>query len=127
MFSKFSRVVSKLTGHPITFTLSLVFIFVWLLTAPLFKSYDSWQIVINTITTIITFLMVFIIQNSQNRETLALQIKLDEIIRSLQSAHNRILNIEAWADKDLEDLQKKYEEIAKKIQNKKSDLGSPEI
>jgi low affinity Fe/Cu permease len=96
-----------------TFMIALGIIVAWAATGPLFHFSDTWQLVINTGTTIITFLMVFLIQNTQNRDTEALQIKLDELIRSLEAAHNDLLDLEELDDEELELIRKDYLQLAK--------------
>jgi low affinity Fe/Cu permease len=102
-FSRFSAAAARLTGRPVTFLLATLAIIVWGITGPIFHYSDTWQLVINTGTTIITFLMVFLIQNTQNRDTRALHVKLDEIILALDKAHNSRVGIE---DEDEEVLEK---------------------
>ena len=103
----------------------------WALTGPIFGYSDTWQLIINTSTTIITFLMVFLIQNTQNRDTEAIQIKLDELIRSTQGAHNALLNLEELEDKELERYRRHYAQLAaaarKKLRAGKLDTDSPEL
>ena len=102
-FSRFSAAAARLTGRPVTFLLATLAIVIWGITGPIFNYSDTWQLVINTGTTIITFLMVFLIQNTQNRDTRALHVKLDEIILALDKAHNSRVGIE---DEDEEVLEK---------------------
>jgi low affinity Fe/Cu permease len=101
-FSRFSAAAARLTGRPLTFLLATLAIVVWGITGPIFHYSDTWQLVINTGTTIITFLMVFLIQNTQNRDTLALHVKLDEIILALDKAHNSRVGIEDEGEDALE-------------------------
>lgn len=96
------------------FMLAVAIVVIWLITGPLFKFSDTWQLVINTGTTIITFLMVFLIQNTQNRDTQAMQIKLDELIRVTQKAHNALLDLEELEEEELDAFRDKYEKMAKK-------------
>jgi low affinity Fe/Cu permease len=107
-FVRFAHIVSHVTGRPISFILAVAAILIWGLMGPLFGFSDTWQLVINTATTIITFLMVFVIQNTQNRDTASLHIKLDELILVTQKARNRLLDLEGLDDEDLEKMQKDY-------------------
>ncbi len=111
-FARFAQDVSRLTGRPIAFILAVGIVVVWALTGPIFGFSDTWQLVINTGTTIITFLMVFVIQNTQNRDTMAMQIKLDELIRVSRSARNVLLDLEELEDNDLEKIRQEYEQLA---------------
>jgi low affinity Fe/Cu permease len=105
-FSNFSQTTAHLTGHPAAFMLAFVVIVVWAVTGPMFHYSDTWQLVINTGTTIVTFLMVFLIQNTQNRDTLALQLKLSELVLAVEGAKNTFAAIEDMSDEDLERLHK---------------------
>ena len=109
VFNRFSNQVARITGRPISFALCLLVIVFWAVTGPIFHFSDTWQLVINTGTTIITFLMVFLIQNTQNRESEAIQAKLDELIRALEQADNRFIGIEHLTDEDLEAIIKACE------------------
>lgn len=130
-FTRFARFAAHATGQPAAFLLAASVIIVWGITGPLFGFSDTWQLVINTGTTIITFLMVFLIQNTQNRDTGALQIKLDELIRAVKGAHNALLDLEELEDKDIERVRKVYTRLAKeaRIDLKRGglDTGAPEI
>lgn len=95
-------------GNPYSFLSAILFIVIWALSGPLFGFSNTWQLVINTATTIITFLMVFLIQNTQNRDSLAMQLKLDELIRSAQGARNSLVSIESLSDKELELLHEEF-------------------
>ena len=108
IFTRFARKTSAIAGRPLTFISAVVIILVWATTGPLFGFSDTWQLVINTGTTIITFLMVFLIQNTQNRDTEALQIKLDEIIRSVKGARNEVLDLEEMDEKELDKIREEY-------------------
>lgn len=101
-----------MTGRPGTFFLAAAIIVIWAVTGPLFKFSDTWQLVINTGTTIVTFLMVFLIQNTQNRDTEILQIKLDELIRAVENAQNVLLDLEELNDKELDQMRDEYEKLA---------------
>jgi low affinity Fe/Cu permease len=105
-FSEFANKTARLTGKPATFCLAVVVVLVWALTGPVFNYSDTWQLVINTGTTIITFLMVFLIQNTQNRDTLALQVKLSELILAMQGAHNEVAKADEASEEELEELKK---------------------
>jgi low affinity Fe/Cu permease len=112
-YSHLARSIAHLSGKPITFILAFGVIVIWIVTGPLFKFSDTWQLVINTGTTIVTFLMVFLIQNTQNRDTEAIQVKLDELIRVTQGAHNALLDLEEIEEEDLDAFRIKYQLLAK--------------
>ncbi len=103
-FSQAANTVATATGRPVAFCLCVLIVVIWAVSGPIFKFSDTWQLVINTGTTIVTFLMVFLIQNTQNRETAAMQVKLDEIIYAIRGAQNRMIGIEHLTDKELEAL-----------------------
>jgi low affinity Fe/Cu permease len=111
-FTSFAQKTAHLAGKPITFLLAAATIVVWAVTGPMFGYSDTWQLVINTGTTIVTFLMVFLIQNSQNRDSLAFQVKLDELIIKLHGAGNEIAGAEDLCDEDLEALHEAYKKRA---------------
>lgn len=111
-FARFAQHVSHLTGRPIAFATAVGIVVIWGITGPLFGYSDTWQLVINTGTTIITFLMVFVIQNTQNRDTAALHIKIDELIRASGGARNILIDLEELDEKDLEHLRKDFEHLA---------------
>ena len=119
-YSKIAKNAAKFTGRPIVFNLALLIIFMWIVTGPIFKFSDTWQLVINTGTTIITFLMVFLIQNAQNRDTEAIQIKLDELIRATKGAHNALLDLEELEEDALDEYRAKYEFLARKARENKA-------
>lgn len=131
LFTRFAQSVSLMAGRPLTFFCALVIILLWGITGPLFKFNDTWQLIINTSTTIITFLMVFVIQNTQNRETQAIQIKLDEIIRAIEGAHNALLDLEELDEKDLSKIRMDYEALAKEarkqLKKKHKDTDTEEV
>jgi len=112
LFTKFARIAAGVTGRPVTFIIATLIIVIWAVSGPLFGFSDTWQLVINTSTTIITFLMVFLIQNTQNRDTEALQIKLDEIIRSIKGARNEMIDLEDMEEKDLNRIRQEYLDLA---------------
>ena len=113
-FTRFAKSASRTTGRPATFIVAVLVIMLWAITGPLFHFSDTWQLVINTSTTIVTFLMVFLIQNTQNRDTEALQIKLDELIRAMENAHNALLDLEELDDEQLDLIRAEYEALARK-------------
>ena len=113
-FTHFARWTSRATGHPVAFVAALLIIVVWPVTGPLFGFSDTWQLIINTGTTIVTFLMVFLIQNTQNRDSEAMQLKLDELIRAINGAHNGLLDLEELTEEDLERIKARYEALARK-------------
>lgn len=115
-------------GHPAAFAVAILIVVGWAALGPIFHFSDSWQLVINTGTTIVTFLMVFLIQNTQNRDSDAIQVKLDELIRT-SKAHNVLLDLEELSQEDLDRVKKRYEELAEKARKElktgKKDTGSP--
>jgi low affinity Fe/Cu permease len=111
-FDKMATRITKASGKPATFILACLIIILWGITGPIFKFSDTWQLVINTGTTIITFLMVFIIQQTQNKDTIALQIKLNELIASSEFASNRLVDVEDLTEEELEVLKKYYIRLA---------------
>src|SRR5512147_137376 len=120
-FTRFANQAARATGHPWAFMLAVIIVAVWGLTGPVFGFSDTWQLVINTGTTIITFLMVFLIQNTQNRDARALHLKLDELIRSVHAAHNDMINIEKLSDEELAALAKRYEHIREAYESRKAE------
>jgi low affinity Fe/Cu permease len=112
-FTRLARDTARISGRPITFILAAGVILVWLVSGPIFHYSDTWQLVINTTTTIITFLMVFLIQNTQNRDTEALQLKLDELIRVDERARNRLLRLEELTEDEMEQVRKRFSHLAK--------------
>jgi low affinity Fe/Cu permease len=111
-YSQFAKAAARFCGRPRVFALAVGVIAVWILTGPLFGFSDTWQLVINTGTTIVTFLMVFLIQNTQNRDTEAIQIKLDELIRATQGAHNALLDLEELEGESLDAFRTRYQALA---------------
>jgi low affinity Fe/Cu permease len=114
LFTRFAKRAARATGQPLAFMLAAGLITVWAITGPLFHFSDTWQLVINTGTTVITFLMVFLIQNTQNRDSLAIHLKLDELIRAHKGAHTALLNLEELSTEELDKFQRIYLEIAAK-------------
>ncbi len=130
-FSRFARALANLSGRPATFFVAVGSVVLWALSGPLFGFSDTWQLIINTSTTILTFLMVFVIQNTQNRDTAAIQIKLDELIRATQGAHNTILDLEHLDEGELEAYLKRYESLAaaarERLKSGRLDTGAPDL
>ena len=129
-FDAFSKWTAKASGRPATFAVACLVIIVWAATGPMFNYSDTWQLVINTGTTIVTFLMVFLIQNTQNRDTQALQVKMDEIIRVTKGAHNALINLEELSEEDVQKIQELYRKLAEHAQDARHDLlktGVPEV
>jgi low affinity Fe/Cu permease len=130
LFGRFANGVARAMGHPLAFVLAVVIILGWAVMGPVFGFSDTWQLVINTSTTIVTFLMVFLIQNTQNRDSVALQLKLDELIRAIPGAHNALLDLEELEEADLERLRDLYEALARRaradLQQGLVDTDTPE-
>ena len=129
-YSNFAKAVARVCGRPSVFLIALATIVVWGLTGPVFGYSDTWQLVINTGTTIVTFLMVFVIQNTQMRDTEAMQVKLDELIRATKGAHLALLDLEELEENELETFKQRYLALARKareaVQQGVADTGSPE-
>jgi low affinity Fe/Cu permease len=129
-YSQFAKNTAHFCGRPRVFAIAVGIIVVWMITGPLFRFSDTWQLVINTGTTIITFLMVFLIQNTQNRDTQAIQLKLDELIRATTGAHNALLDLEELEEESLEAFRTKYQALASAARRRLSsglgDTDSPE-
>jgi low affinity Fe/Cu permease len=129
-YSRFAKAASHFCGRPRVFALALAIILAWVATGPLFDYSDTWQLVINTSTTIITFLMVFLIQNTQNRDTEAIQVKLDELIRATRGAHNALLDLEELEEESLDAFRRKYQALARTartaLEGGVDDTGTPE-
>lgn len=130
-FTSFAKWTARATGRPAAFAAAFSVIVVWGVTGPLFGFSDTWQLVINTGTTIVTFLMVFLIQNTQNRDTEALQVKLDELIRVTKGAHVALLDLEELDEKELDSIRKDYESLAeearKRLKKGKPDTNVPKV
>ena len=131
LFDRFARRGASFAGHPMAFAAAVLLILVWLGSGPIFGFSNTWQLVINTATTIVTFLMVFVIQNTQNRDGEAVQIKLDELIRALEGAHNSLLDLEELSEHELATFRKKYLELARaardEIRSATGDTGTPRV
>ena len=117
-FTRFAKATSRLTGRPATFAIAVTMILAWAVTGPLFRFSDAWQLTVNTATTIITFLMVFLIQATQNRDAEAIQVKLDELIFAIKGARNELLDIEEMEEEELMKLHAHYLRLAEKARNK---------
>ena len=129
-YARFAKATARWTGRPRVFTLAVGVIAAWIVTGPLFGFSDTWQLVINTGTTIVTFLMVFLIQNTQNRDTEAIQIKLDELIRATQGAHNALLDLEELEQDELDLFRTRYQALAAaartEVRGGGRDTGTPD-
>jgi low affinity Fe/Cu permease len=112
VFSRFAKWASRAVGRPAAFTIALAALFLWAISGPVFGFSDTWQLIINTGTTIVTFLMVFLIQNTQNRDAEAMHVKLDELIRANKTAHNALLDLEDLEEEELDRIRADYERLA---------------
>lgn len=130
-FSRFAKATARLSGRPVTFALAVLMVLAWMVTGPLFDYSDTWQLAINTSTTILTFLMVFLIQNTQNRDAEAVQVKLDELLRATQGAHVALLDLEELEEQELNAIRANYLKLAQIARNEvragRSDTGSPAV
>jgi low affinity Fe/Cu permease len=130
-FTRFAKSTAQATGRPAAFVLAAGVILTWIVTGPLFGFSDTWQLVINTGTTIVTFLMVFLIQNTQNRDSEAVQVKLDELIRATQGAHNALLNLEELEEPELNLIRARYTKLAEQAREELNrgevDTDAPQI
>ena len=130
-FTRFAKWTARATGRPLTFTLAVLVIAIWAITGPIFGFSDTWQLVINTGTTIVTFLMVFLIQNTQNRDSEAIQVKLDELIRLSKGGHNVLLDLEELEEEELDRIRESYckiaEEAREKLRRGQRDTDVPEV
>ena len=131
LFGKFAKLTARAMGHPAAFAVALLTILAWVITGPIFGFSDTWQLVINTGTTIVTFLMVFLIQNTQNRDSIAMQLKLDELIRAMTGAHNAFLDLEELTESDLVKIRNTYEALAREakqnLERGLADIGTPDL
>jgi low affinity Fe/Cu permease len=130
-FTRFANGASRATGKPGTFVLAVIIVLVWAVTGPIFRFSDTWQLIINTGTTIVTFRMVFLIQNTQNRDSEAMHVKMDELIRALEGAHNALLDLEELDDETLDKVRDRYRKLAAKAREDilagRLDIGCEEI
>jgi low affinity Fe/Cu permease len=111
-FSRFAARAARAVGHPLSFATACAAIVAWGVAGPLFHFSDTWQLAINTATTVVTFLMVFLVQNTQNRDGAAVQLKLDEVIRAIHGAHNALIDLEELTDEELVELRRRYQNLA---------------
>jgi low affinity Fe/Cu permease len=118
-FTRLTKATARASGRPVTFLIAVAAIIVWAALGPAFGFSDTWQLVINTATTVVTFLMVFLIQSTQNRDTEAIQVKLDELIRAVGHARNELLDLEELEEKDLDELKQTFVDLAKKAREKR--------
>ena len=129
-YSRFAKSAAHFCGRPKVFTFAALVIVAWFVSGPFFDFSDTWQLVINTGTTIVTFLMVFLIQNTQNRDTEAIQIKLDELIRATQGAHTALLDLEELEEDTLDSFRKRYQALARtaraELARGVEDTGTPD-
>ena len=125
-FTRFARWTSFNAGRPSSFLVAALAVIGWACTGPIFNYSDTWQLVINTSTTIVTFLMVFLIQNTQNRDSQALHLKLDELIRAMKGARNTLLDLDDLSDEELEQIRNSFARIAAKAKDHTSDRGRSE-
>jgi low affinity Fe/Cu permease len=125
-FQKFARTVVRTSGHPIAFAIAIGVIVIWALTGPWFHFGNTWLLVINTVASIITFLMIFLVRNAQNREREAVQLKLDELIRATKEARNTLLDIEELSEEELDRIKARFERLARKARAE-SGAGQPEL
>jgi len=129
-YSQFAKAAARFCGRPRVFVLAVLIVLIWIATGPMFRFSDTWQLVINTGTTIVTFLIVFLIQNTQNRDTEAIQLKLDELIRATKGAHNALLDLEELEEEKLEAFRRRYQALATaaraEVDQGAQDTGTPE-
>ena len=130
-FGRFAKWIARAAGHPRSFVIALLTILLWAVLGPLFRFSDTWQLVINTSTTIVTFLMVFLIQNTQNRDSEAMHLKLDELIRCMEGAHNALLDVEELNEQDFAQIRMRYADLASHarddLKRGRCDTGTPSI
>ena len=130
-FTRFAKATSRVTGRPVAFILAVGVILTWLVTGPVFRYSDTWQLVINTGTTVVTFLMVFLIQNTQYRDAEAVQVKLDELLRATAGPHNALLDLEELEARELDQILAGYARLAEgaraSLRQGRCDTGVPEV
>jgi low affinity Fe/Cu permease len=123
LFRKFAQRIAILVGSPWAFVAAAALIIAWMITGPLFNFSDTWQLVVNTATTIVTFLMVFLIQNTQNRDARAIHLKLDELVRATQNARNSLVDLEDLPDHELERLSREFHELRQHFTEKAEEIS----
>jgi low affinity Fe/Cu permease len=127
-FNRTAKVTARACGHPYTFAGSVALVVIWAVLGPVFHYSDTWQLVINTATTVLTFLVVFLIQNTQNRDAAAMQIKLDELIRAVRGAKNQLVALEDLSDEELDQYKARFAELAARARTRASgDTDCPEL
>lgn len=132
VFNRMAKRTARAAGNPVGFSIAVTVVAVWAISGPLFGFSNTWQLIINTGTTIVTFLMVFLIQNTQNRDSEAMHLKLDELIRAVKGAHLALLDLEELSERDLDKIRRDYERLAQQARrdlkkNGKPDTGSPDL
>ncbi|MBP2161352.1 MULTISPECIES: low affinity iron permease family protein [Asticcacaulis] len=125
-FTRFSQTTSCWTGSPVAFFLAVMVIVAWIVTGPIFKFSDTWQLVINTGTTIVTFLMVFLIQSSQNRDSKLIQLKLDELIRAVDTAETALIDMDEMSEEELKEVQEKFSQVAAEAREELKEVAAGE-
>ena len=130
-YARFAKTTARVTGRPAIFLVALGVVVAWVVTGPLFQFSDTWQLVINTTTTIVTFLMVFLIQSTQYRDAEAVQVKLDELLRATKGAHVALLALEELEDKELDRIRAEYlrlaEQAREELRRGQTDTGNPDV
>ena len=130
-FGRFAKATAKTSGHPSTFVVAVGIILIWAVTGPIFRFSDTWQLVINTGTTVVTFLMVFLIQNTQNRDSAAMHLKLDELLRAMQGAHTALVDLEDLTEEELDLFKARYTALGHQAKNEilqgRGDTDSPDL
>src|SRR5258706_14627716 len=131
LFCRFAKITARAMGRPGAFLTAMALVVLWAVTGPYFHYSTDWQLVINTGTTIVTFLMVFLIQNTQNRDSEAMHLKIDELIRAMEGAHNALLDLEELEEKDLDKIRADYQKLAKSardaVRKGEGDTGRGEL
>lgn len=121
-FSDIARQISSVLGTPVAFAAACAVVIVWAISGPIFAYSDTWQLVINTGTTIVTFLMVFLVQNTQNRDARALHLKMDELLRSVDAARNRLINLETCSEEEIDQIERQFKAFKQREERAKKDV-----